>query len=198
MLRRHKPLLLSTWLGVLFLVQFDQTTDLCWSYTLSYPSCPFLSTLGKLSALMDVYSKDLLTDNILLYCRPLITQHRTTTTHMAGRDQTRRLPVLPWQHYDIRVTLYSILLWNVIVDSKVLINFSLLKFQSLHRERVDLTYSEKSRDSILHIYSTHVYCVYMGYTIFRYAISFCAQNGVREFSNTSEIHCTTFSHIVKL
>ena len=109
---------------------------------------------------MNVYSKDLLTDNILLYCRPLITQHRTTTTHMAGRDQTRRLPVLLWQHYDIRVTLYSILLWNVIVDSKVLINFSLLKFQSLHRERVDLTYSEKFRDSILHIYSTRVLCTW--------------------------------------
>ena len=174
MLCRHKPLLLSTWLGVLFLVQFDQTTDLCWSYTLSYPSCPFLSTLGKLSALMDVYSKDLLTDNILLYCRPLITQHRTAT-RMAGRDQTRRLPVLPWQHYDIRVTLYSILLWNVIVDSKVLIDFSLLKFQSLHRERVDLTYSEKFRDSILHIYSTRVLCVHELYHLPLCNLLLCAK-----------------------
>ena len=37
MLHRHKPLLLSTWPGVLFLVQFnnfDQTTDFYWSYTL--------------------------------------------------------------------------------------------------------------------------------------------------------------------
>ena len=37
MLRRHKALLLSTWLGVLFLVQFDnfdRSTGFYWSYTL--------------------------------------------------------------------------------------------------------------------------------------------------------------------
>ena len=136
----------------------------------------------------------LITHLSLLYCRPLITQHRTTTTHMAEQDQTRRLPVLPWQHYDIESlcteSCFEMLLliarFNWLQSSQV----------SISSSRVDLTCIEIFCDSILHIQHTCIVCT--GCTSCRYAISFCAQNGVREFSNTSEIHCTTFSHIVKL